>query len=250
MSMRCFAVKQPWASLIIYGGKDVENRSKPWPSTIKLPATVLIMASKKLADEASIDRAAILRHGNTGRAGLKGLPLGAILGTVRVTGCTQQSKSKWAEPDAFHYLLTNPKPFDKPIPFPAGRMGVFKAPDVAALHAPHDGTTRRVDCREELPDVMITRNAGPWGNPYKITKGSSGAWAVEMDGQPVAFTTTNGQKDALAWGLHKYRRHIEQNDALLARLHELKGKRLGCFCKASDPCHGDVLVKLVKELCA
>jgi hypothetical protein len=32
-------------------------------------------------------------------------------------------------------------------------------------------------------------------------------------------------------------------------LFELKGKILGCWCHPL-PCHGDVLVKLIKELCS
>ena len=34
---------------------------------------------------------------------------------------------------------------------------------------------------------------------------------------------------------------------LMKRLTELKGKTLGCWCKP-NPCHGDVLVRLVNEL--
>lgn len=36
---------------------------------------------------------------------------------------------------------------------------------------------------------------------------------------------------------------------LMAELHELKGKVLGCWCKkkGNEPCHGDVLVKLLNE---
>jgi hypothetical protein len=32
---------------------------------------------------------------------------------------------------------------------------------------------------------------------------------------------------------------------ILARIPELKGKRLGCWCKP-DACHGDVLIELVE----
>jgi len=33
----------------------------------------------------------------------------------------------------------------------------------------------------------------------------------------------------------------------MASLHELKGKRLGCFCKPKL-CHGDVLVELINDM--
>jgi hypothetical protein len=34
---------------------------------------------------------------------------------------------------------------------------------------------------------------------------------------------------------------------LLADLHELEGKVLGCWCKPEKSCHGDVLVELLQK---
>lgn len=42
------------------------------------------------------------------------------------------------------------------------------------------------------------------------------------------------------------REKLVSGEISLKELKKLKGKRLGCFCKPQD-CHGDVLVKLVKE---
>ena len=47
--------------------------------------------------------------------------------------------------------------------------------------------------------------------------------------------------------LQKYLEYISNRPDLLIRLHELKGKTLGCWCKPK-PCHGDVLVWLIQEL--
>ena len=44
-----------------------------------------------------------------------------------------------------------------------------------------------------------------------------------------------------------YEVHIRRRPDLLAALPELVGKRLGCYCKP-EACHGDVLVKLLREL--
>lgn len=41
----------------------------------------------------------------------------------------------------------------------------------------------------------------------------------------------------------KYRAWLMNQTALLADLHELRGKRLGCYC-APKACHGDVLAEL------
>jgi len=45
----------------------------------------------------------------------------------------------------------------------------------------------------------------------------------------------------------KYRQYIKSKPELMASLHELKGKKIGCWC-APNPCHGDVLVELVNNL--
>lgn len=47
---RALTVKQPWAWAICHAGKDVENRSHPFPSTVPLPATVMLHAGQGEAD--------------------------------------------------------------------------------------------------------------------------------------------------------------------------------------------------------
>lgn len=96
-------------------------------------------------------------------------------------------------------------------------------------------------------DVYIGRRArhfrlgwlpsSPWANPYKIESMSPNTPDVV---------------------LAAYERHVRGDAALMARLHELRGKRLGCWCKAypgrvarfGGRCHGDVLVRLVEEMTA
>ena len=43
-----------------------------------------------------------------------------------------------------------------------------------------------------------------------------------------------------------YQDYILQNKALMAEIHELKGKVLGCWCKPG-PCHGDILSTLANQ---
>lgn len=62
-----------------------------------------------------------------------------------------------------------------------------------------------------------------WHNPYSIKACGSAAAAVE-----------------------RYRHHLLRSPHLLARLHELEGKVLGCWCKPG-PCHGDVIVELLQK---
>jgi hypothetical protein len=63
--------------------------------------------------------------------------------------------------------------------------------------------------------------ASPWGNPYIV--GRDGTLA-----------------EILARYEHEY---LPSRPDLLARLPELRGKTLGCWC-SPKPCHADVLARL------
>ena len=91
-----------------------------------------------------------------------------------------------------------------------------------------------VHCRKEPFDIYIGRaiaefDESPWHNPFRIEIGC-GRWCV----------------------LEKYEQHVRNSPELMARLHELRGKTLGCWCKDKNGqgkgCHGDILMKLVKEV--
>ena len=65
----------------------------------------------------------------------------------------------------------------------------------------------------------------PWHNPFKIGR--------------------DGTAEVVA---AKYERYlIEERPDLVARLPELRGKTLACWCKPG-PCHGDVLARLAEAL--
>jgi hypothetical protein len=74
----------------------------------------------------------------------------------------------------------------------------------------------------EAYDVYIGRGS-IWGNPFRVG--------------------VDGDRDQV---IARYEAYIRERPDLLARLGELEGKRLGCFCKPKR-CHGDVLVKLIAE---
>jgi hypothetical protein len=66
-------------------------------------------------------------------------------------------------------------------------------------------------------DVVITR-ATKWGNPFTIG--------------------TDGSREEV---IAKFEDFLDRTPSLLAALHELRGKRLGCVCAPKHHCHGDVL---------
>jgi len=78
---------------------------------------------------------------------------------------------------------------------------------------------RVVHCKREPFDVYVGRPS-KWGNPFPLKR--------EED------------RDAV---LVKYRRWLATQPALIASLHELRGKVLGCWC-APRRCHADVLLRL------
>lgn len=73
-----------------------------------------------------------------------------------------------------------------------------------------------VHCKREAYDVYIGRPS-KWGNPFEIGPDGSRAEVIE-----------------------KYRQWLPTQPELMASLHELDGKRLGCWC-APKACHGEVL---------
>ena len=128
--LKCLSVRQPWASLIFRSRnrKDVENRS--WLTRYRGP--LLIHAAR------AVDRDACSKLGLDSDS----LPRGVILGVVTVADCTPPEKpcrSKWADPSAYHWLLTDPRLLSHPIPF-VGRVGFFKVP----LHCLDSSFRRKV----------------------------------------------------------------------------------------------------------
>ena len=74
-------------------------------------------------------------------------------------------------------------------------------------------------------NVYIGRGS-PFGNPY----------SHEGYGEFQVAT----REEAIA----KYREYLLSRPELMEKLKELKGKRLGCWCKP-DSCHGDVIMELL-----
>lgn len=79
-------------------------------------------------------------------------------------------------------------------------------------------------------DVYIGRPS-PFGNPYSHKAGTLAKYRVKS------------RKEAI----EKFERYLLSSPDLLEKLHDLKGKRLGCWCHPMA-CHGDVIKKYVDKL--
>lgn len=91
--------------------------------------------------------------------------------------------------------------------------------------------TRVVNVRTEQCDIYIGRPMPR--RPSLVPSGFGNPFVVGRDGT---------REEVIA----RYREWIQAQPVLLARLEELRGKRLGCWCKP-QACHGDVLVEMLAE---
>lgn len=86
--------------------------------------------------------------------------------------------------------------------------------------------TRVVNKYKEDYDVYIGRGSG-FGNHFIIGR--------------------DGNRDQVCDKYEKYfYKRIERDPIFKKSVEDLKGKRLGCFCKPRR-CHGDIIVKYLEE---
>lgn len=110
------SIKQPWADLILFRGKDIENRSWRLPGWMK-DQRILIHAGKKPDLDAPLRYCAALAPNPE-------LRTGAILGEVTIVDCVTESESEWFL-GPYGFVLADPKPWEKPLPC-RGQLGFFK----------------------------------------------------------------------------------------------------------------------------
>lgn len=160
--MRILTVRQPWAWAIIHGGKDVENRSRNLAGDYRGPIAIhvaqvednnafsLSQCTETL--NAAADRwvaAAVAARPKSVRSVPWGRDHGRIIGVVdlvdvhrvintagrfhceTITAPTDPAASgacsPWAEKEARHIVLANPRPLTKPIPY-RGAQGLRHLP--------------------------------------------------------------------------------------------------------------------------
>lgn len=130
------SIRQPWASLIIKAGKNIENRS--WPT--KFRGRILVHAAKGMTrsehEDAISFAVGAIRADPKNKGGqmrtlrelgfsFDDLPRGGIIGSVEIVGCVQDSESPWfMGPHGF--VLRDPQP----LPFQPlkGALGFFSVP--------------------------------------------------------------------------------------------------------------------------
>lgn len=116
--VRALTIRQPWAHAIVHLGKDVENRS--WRANYS--GLLLIHASARQERD---PRALLADHMATppSQKGLEKLPTGSIIGVADLFDYVEDSRSKWAQRGAWHWLLRNVRPI-RPVEC-TGRLGLW-----------------------------------------------------------------------------------------------------------------------------
>jgi ASCH domain-containing protein len=104
--MKALTVRQPWAELIVSGCKDVENRSR---RTFHR-GPLAIHAGLEVAVDVPTLQGPVDR--------------GAIIGLVDVIDCVDNSPSRWALAEHWHWVLGNAQRLTPPIPY-RGALGIW-----------------------------------------------------------------------------------------------------------------------------
>lgn len=137
--MKTLSIKQPWASLIAHGLKDIENRS--WRT--KYRGKFLIHASAKAfmgrGHSLTAEQLSICKE-NYKKGILPNLlllPASAIIGEVTLVDCVINHPSIWAEKgflcdngrgykDIWNWVLENPILYDEPILNVKGKLSFWE----------------------------------------------------------------------------------------------------------------------------
>lgn len=117
--MPCISIRQPWAGLILVGGKDVENRV--WRCPGRWIGSKVLIHAGMTRDDDNAPYCLDLKSQNP-----EAFRLGGIVGLAQIVACVCNSNSRWAnhESGTWHWLLAAALP----LPFHPckGRLGVFK----------------------------------------------------------------------------------------------------------------------------
>lgn len=138
--MMALSIRQPWASLIVMAGKDIENRC--WSTRVR--GRILIHAAKGMTRDEHEDAISFAvdavradpRNADAGRMvtlrelgfAFDDLQRGGIVGSVEIVDCVNTSDSPWFVGE-YGFILRDPKP----LPFMPwkGRLGFFDVPESA-----------------------------------------------------------------------------------------------------------------------
>ena len=169
--MKCLSVRQPWASLICAGVKDVELRNwKPQQN----PGKILIHASSRRV-VSSYGRLPEFYDSMIINAVTLGLVpelnqtvTSAIIGYVEVADFVEESNSPWAEDGPgceWKWVLKNAHLFKTPIPY-NGKLNLFNVPEIDENNLPE--TVERYELSREGTTLFFPVSNDIYNDPQTV----------------------------------------------------------------------------------
>lgn len=148
--IRCLSLWQPWACVMLYGPKDLENR--PWTTKVRGPLLVhAAMTKRDMRPET--DRIIRKQWDRWTLAKRPPVVFGAIVGIVEVTGCGTPEDypgNPWAW-GPFCHAWAKRQAFHAPVPY-RGSQGFF--------NVPLDLVREQLALLKRLPDPPSASSAG------------------------------------------------------------------------------------------
>ena len=120
--MKALSIRQPWAWLIVRGGKDIENRS--WHT--KYRGRFLVHAAKGMTSNEFTQALLYCLERGLPMPDRDDMQRGGIIGSVELVDSLDTSSSPWYMGEKA-FVLRDPKP----LPFTPlkGRLNFFEVPD-------------------------------------------------------------------------------------------------------------------------
>jgi hypothetical protein len=117
-TLKVISIRQPWASLIVLKGKDIENRS--WRTTYRGPIFIHAAQKRSQWQIADVERALGITIGE-----MPVMPVGGIIGIAEIVDCVSAHRSRWFE-GPFGFVLGNVRA----LPFHSmrGSLSLFNPP--------------------------------------------------------------------------------------------------------------------------
>jgi len=110
------------------------------------------------------------------------------------------------------------------------------------------------------PNCVVVARPSVFGNPLTVKAAREAGYGTHnLDGSRA--TEAESHRRLSEWCVSLFRRWLtnpkqmdyigpvaeKRKEKLLARLPELRGKDLACWCKIGAPCHADVLIELANR---
>lgn len=142
--MKVLSIRDPWATLIARGVKDVENRS--WSTRYRGPLAIQVSQNYDMGAHLDpVAAAAFVDDDRVRKIKRDEMPRGVIIAVVDLVDCHAPAQavcrgltpngsrcSLWAQPGTYHFRLENARMLAEPVPS-KGSLGIRDlTPDVTA----------------------------------------------------------------------------------------------------------------------